>query len=100
MNQSCLEKQKAVKEIFAGCATREEIYQKIIELGRKSAPLNPLYKIPQNLVRGCQSALYLHSYEKNDLILFEAESDALISSGLAMLLLMVYNEEPPEVVLT
>src|SRR4029077_20554700 len=52
-----------------------------------------------NLVKGCQSQMYLHSYWSEDKIIFESESDALISSGLASLLVQVYSGETPETIL-
>jgi len=99
MFESCLKKQAALKEIFDACPTQESRYQKIIELGRKLPSLDNAYKTPENIVKGCQSTLYLHSYKDGNTILFEAESDALISGGLAALLIMVYSGESPETVL-
>lgn len=99
MFESCLKKQAAIKEIFTSCPTPESRYQKIIELGRDLPRLDNTHKIPENIVGGCQSTLYLHSYKDGNNIVFEAESDALISAGLAALLVMVYSGETPETVL-
>jgi cysteine desulfuration protein SufE len=99
MFESCLEKQRKIKEIFLACPSEEAKYEKIIEFGRQQVPLAPIAKIPENLVKGCQSQMYLHSYWSGDKIIFEAESDALISSGLAALLVQVYSGEAPETIL-
>lgn len=99
MFESCLKKQNQVKEIFLSCPSEEAKYEKIIELGRQQAPLAEMYKVPENLVKGCQSQVYLHSYWSEDKIVFESESDALISAGLASLLIKVYSGETPEVIL-
>ncbi len=99
MFDSCLEKQRKIKDFFLSCASEEARYEKIIEMGRQQVPLAVSYKTPENLVKGCQSQLYLHSYWSDDKIIFEAESDALISSGLAMLLTQVYSGESPETIL-
>lgn len=96
---SCLNKQALVKEMFAQCQSEESRYQKIIELGRQQNPLISSYKIPENMVKGCQSTMYLRSYLENGLVIFEAESDALISSGLAAILIKVYSHETPETIL-
>lgn len=96
---SCFEKQEKVKKIFSNCATPEQRYQKIIELGRALAPLDPSFKTPENLVPGCQSLMYLHSRCEDGRMIFSADADALISKGLAALLLAVYNGETPETVL-
>lgn len=99
MFDSCLAKQNQVKALFSTCRNEEEKYRKIIELGRSLPPLSAACKTPENIVKGCQSTMYLHSYYRNDKVRFEAESDALISSGLAALLVMVYSDEEPEVIL-
>jgi cysteine desulfuration protein SufE len=93
------EKQKKIIELFAGCATAEERYNKIIELGQGSKRLAADDRVPENLVKGCQSLMYLKTEFDGERIYFTAESDALISAGLAALLIMVYSGETPEVVL-
>ncbi len=94
-----LEKQQAIKEIFSSCSTPEQRYQKIIELGRKLPPYDPALKTSERLVPGCQSQMYLHASCINGRMVFLADSDALISKGLAALLLAVYNGETPEAIL-
>lgn len=97
--ESCLKKQQLLKEQFSKCLTSEAKYEKIIELGRLQKPLDPSHKTAKNLVTGCQSTMHLHSYMENDVIVFEAESDALISAGLGVLLTSVYSYEKPETIL-
>ncbi|MFQ5729118.1 MAG: SufE family protein [Waddliaceae bacterium] len=99
MYRTCLEKQEAIKALFSNCSTEEERYLKIIEIGRESIPLDPKYKVPENIVQGCQSTLYLRSHITDGVVMFHAESDALISSGLAALLIHVYNGETPETII-
>ena len=99
MYESCLEKQRHMRDIFLACPSEEDKYEKIMELGRKQPPLSAAFKKPENLVKGCQSQMYLHTYWKGNKVIFEAESDALISAGLAALLIMVYSGESPEAIL-
>lgn len=99
MYESCLIKQNEVKLLFLECQSEEDRYKKIIELGRQLPPLPEVYKIPENIVQGCQSTVYLKSIFKNGVVIFEAEADALISAGLAALLIKVYSGEAPEVML-
>lgn len=96
---SCLDKQEKAKSFFASCLTPESKHQKIIELGKKLPPLDPSFKIADNIVSGCQSIVYLHVTFQDDLIFFHAASEALISSGLAFLLTFVYSGEAPETIL-
>ncbi len=99
MYESCLQKQAQMRALFDACRTEEAKYEKIIALGRDMPPLDPRYKILENLVKGCQSAMFMRSYLDGKAAYFEAESDALISSGLAAILTQVYNGESPEVIL-
>lgn len=100
MFESCNKKQEEIKKLFAGYKDQEDKYKALIELGRQQASLEPKYKIPENIVQGCQSLVYLRAYLRNGTVFFEVESNALISAGLAMLLFKVYNGETPEVILT
>lgn len=99
MFESCLNKQAQVKELFANSKTQESKYAKIIELGRALPKMDAPYKTQENLVSGCQSQTYLRARQENNLVYFEIESDALISEGLAALLLKVYNGESAETIL-
>lgn len=99
MFDSCLSKQKSIKEEFLTCLTQEAKYAKIIELGRELPKLAEEHKIASNLVKGCQSQMYLHAYLTENKVVFEAEADALISAGLASLLIKIYSGESPETIL-
>lgn len=99
MFEECQKKQENVKAIFAGCSSEDEKYQKLIELGRSMAHLDAAFKIPENIVKGCQSTMYLRSHLVGNTVVFEAESDALVSAGLAAILIMVFSGETPETIL-
>jgi cysteine desulfuration protein SufE len=99
MFESCLVKQEEIKQFFSSVTTQEAKYQKIIELGKELHPIDACYKTEAYLVKGCQSLMYLHTSYQEGLLLFQAASDALISAGLAQLLIKVYSGETPETVL-
>lgn len=99
-SKSCLKKQEEIKELFAPCKDLNAKYEQIISLGKEQPRLASEHKIPANLVTGCQSTMYLRATSKDGLIHFESESDALISAGLAVLLLKVYSGETAETILT
>ena len=99
MFDSCTAKQKRVKELFSGAATPEEKYQTLINLGKGQPHLLPEEKTEDNRVRGCQSLTYLKTVFEDGRLYLYAESDALISAGLAQLITMVYSGERPEVIL-
>jgi sulfur transfer protein SufE len=98
--KNCLQKQQELKRVFSLCQNPEMRYQKIIAMGRSLPSLDGEFKIEKNLVKGCQSLVYLHSILKEGCLYFKIYSEALISAGLAALLIYVYEGESPEVVLT
>lgn len=97
--ESCQQKQEEVKKFFENCLTVESKYEKIIEIGKTQCLLSSKFKTDEYLVRGCQSRMYLVSHFVNDKVYFEAETDAIISAGLGILLIRVYSGESPETIL-
>jgi cysteine desulfuration protein SufE len=96
---SCLAKQRQAIALFEGCDSTEKKYEKMIELGRQLEPYPAELKTHDHLVKGCQSSMYLHAQIENRKIQFKVHSEALISAGLAALLLTVYHDEPPQALL-
>jgi cysteine desulfuration protein SufE len=71
-------------------------YQYIIELGQKLSVLNEKYKTEENKIKGCQSSVWLNSYEKDGRIFFEADSDSTFVKGEIALLIRVLSGQKPE----
>lgn len=67
-------------------------YAYIIEQGNGLAPLDEKYKTPDNLIKGCQSRVWLQTDYRDGKLYFQAESDALIVKGLLALVLRVFNQ--------
>ena len=99
MFESCIQKQNQIRSLFNNLPSEDLKYQKLIELGRELSSLLPTDKIPENIVKGCQSTMYLRSQLCNGVVIFEVESNALISAGLAAILIKVYSGETPETIL-
>lgn len=79
----------------------EERYKHLIEIGKKMPAMNEGNRIPANLVKGCQSQVWLHAELKDDgRIYFEADSDASIVKGIVALLVSVYSGSTPDEILT
>lgn len=66
-------------------------YSYLIELGNELKDLDPKEKIDQNLIKGCQSRVWLVAEMENGVINFRGESDAVIVKGLVALLLRVVS---------
>lgn len=74
-------------------------YQYIIDLGKSLPIINSDYKLDENLIKGCQSKVWLYSELKNDHLIFTADSDAILTKGIAALLLRVYSDQKAEDIL-
>lgn len=88
-----------LKSLFLDCQSPQDSYKKVMELGRNQRVFSESEKTPEHLVKGCQSELYLMGQVKDDKLFFEAYSEALISAGLAQLLILFYSGRPFEEIL-
>jgi cysteine desulfuration protein SufE len=88
-----------VKKLFATSSSQEEKYQKIIELGRLLPNMEKALMTPDKIVSGCQSIVFLHTTCVDGALFFQASSEALISKGLAALLIHAYQGRLPEFLL-
>ncbi len=74
-------------------------YKYIIDLGKQLPSLPDEHKTEDNIVRGCQSQVWMVADEQDGMVIFTADSDALIVKGLIALILQVYSGQPPEAIL-
>ena len=74
-------------------------YNLIIELGKEMQGLNEEFKTENRLIKGCQSQVWLHAEYKDKKIYFTADSDAIITKGIASLLIKVLSEETADDIL-
>jgi len=70
-----------------------ERYEYIIDLGKSLPQIAERYKVDENLIKGCQSKVWLHSELKNNQLVFTAESDAILTKGIVALLLRVFSNQ-------
>ncbi len=75
-------------------------YAYIIEQGNSLEPLDDKYKTPENIIKGCQSRVWLQADYVDGKLHLLAESDALIVKGLISLVLRVFNERTPDEILS
>ena len=76
-----------------------ERYEYLIELGRSLPIIDQQYKLDENIIKGCQSKVWLHSEMNHTKINFTADSDAILTKGLVALLLRVFSNQTPEDIL-
>lgn len=79
----------------------EDRYRYIIELGKKLPPMEAELKNETNLVKGCQSQVWIsHNYDSsNDTLAFQVDSDAHIVRGLAAMVMAAFNNKTPQQVM-
>ena len=74
-------------------------YEYMIELGKSIELIDSSKKIDSNLIKGCQSKLWLHAELNNNKLIFKADSEAIITKGIAAVLLRVFSNQTPEDIL-
>lgn len=74
-------------------------YEEIIERGKKLAPLKDAFHTDDFLVKGCQSKVWLHAYEQDGRIYYEADSNTAITKGIIALLVKVLSGQTPDDIL-
>lgn len=70
---------------------RESTIFYIMELGQKLPELNNTYKVEENIIKGCQSKVWLHANLEGDRVIYEADSNTEITKGLISLLIRVLS---------
>jgi cysteine desulfuration protein SufE len=96
---SLVQTQQELIDEFAMFSDWQDRYEHLIELGKDLPLIAPEHKTDDNLVRGCQSRVWLAAEPKEDLVHFTADSDAMITKGIVALLVRVYNDRTPQEIL-
>ncbi|HNP22543.1 MAG TPA: SufE family protein [Panacibacter sp.] len=72
-----------------------EKYENIIQMGKELPLINAQYKTDDNIIKGCQSRVWLHADYKEGRIFFTADSDAVITKGLVSMVIRVLSGHAP-----
>ena len=72
-----------------------EKYEYIIQLGKELPAIDEQDKTEENLIKGCQSRVWLHAEYRDGLLLFTADSDAAITKGLVSMVVRVLSGHTP-----
>ncbi len=92
--------QQEIIDEFALFEDWTERYKYIIDLGRDLPELENHEMIDDNLVKGCQSQVWLLADQDGDKITYRVNSDAAIVKGLAALLVRVYSHQDADTIIT
>ena len=97
--ESIQEKQNQIIDEFNFFQDWSEKYQYLIDLGKSLPDFDQNNRIDSNLINGCQSKVWLNSSFNDNIVIFEADSDAIISKGIISLLIRVFSGHNPKDIL-
>ena len=98
-NKSIEEREAEIIEAFSWLESWEEKYEYIIELGKNLPELEEKYKKEENIIKGCQSTVWLVAEFKDGKVFYQADSDAVIVKGLVSMLISVLSGHEPDEIL-
>ena len=90
------QRQQQVIEEFSVFTDWMDKYEYLIELGKELEPMPDTDKTDQNIIKGCQSQVWLTANFADGLVTFRADSDAIITKGIIGLLVKVLSGLPPK----
>ena len=85
--------QEEIIEEFAMFDDWMQKYDYLIELSKDIPLISEEYRLNENLIKGCQSKVWLHAREIDGKVIYTADSDAIITKGIAALLIRVLSEQ-------
>ena len=71
----------------------------MIELGKTLPLLDATFKTDENIIKGCQSRVWLHAEYDTEKIIFTADSDAIITKGIIAILIRIFSNQSPKAIL-
>ena len=71
----------------------DERFQYVIDLGKGLPLIESQFKTDDNLIKGCQSKVWLHGEQNGDKIVFTADSDAILTKGIIAILIRVFSNQ-------
>jgi cysteine desulfuration protein SufE len=76
-----------------------ERYEYIIELGKGLPIIEEQFKTEDNIIKGCQSKVWVHAEEKDGKVVFSADSDAILTKGIIAILIRAFSNQTPAAIL-
>jgi cysteine desulfuration protein SufE len=90
------EAQESIIEEFEQFGDWMDKYNYLIEISKELEPIDDQQKVPENLIRGCQSRVWLSADMNDGNLVFKADSDAIITKGIIALLIRVLSNRKPD----
>ena len=92
--------QAEIVEDFAMFDDWMQKYEYLIDLGKELDPIDKKYKTEDNLIKGCQSRVWLHVEYTDGRIIYTADSEAIMTKGIVALLINVLSGQTPSEIST
>jgi len=88
--------QKEIVEEFSMFEDWMQRYEYMIELGKGLPIIDEKYQTEDNLIKGCQSKVWLHADYKDGKVYFTANSDAILTKGIIAILIRTFSGQTPQ----
>ena len=93
------EVQNEIIDEFSMFEDWEERYQYMIDLGKTLPLIEDQYKTDDNIIKGCQSKVWVHANMQDDKVNFTADSDAIITKGIIAILIRAFSNQHPNAII-
>lgn len=91
--------QNEIIEEFSMFDDWEERYQYMIDLGKTLPLIDDAHKTDDNIIKGCQSKVWVHANMNDNKVVFTADSDAIITKGIIAILIRTFSNQHPTAIL-
>ena len=68
-------------------------YEYIIDLGKSLPLIDEQFKTEDNIIKGCQSKVWVHAEQNGDKVVFTADSDAILTKGIIAILIRAFSNQ-------
>ena len=93
------ETQQEIIEEFSLFEDWMQRYEYMIELGKSLPIITEEFKSDDNIIKGCQSKVWVHAQLDQDKLQFSADSDAIITKGIIAILIRAFSNQHPKDIL-
>ena len=96
LKMTIAEIQEEIIDEFSMFEDWEERYQYMIDLGKSLPLIDEQFKTEDNIIKGCQSKVWVHAEMNDDKVVFTADSDAIITKGIIAILIRTFSNQHPK----
>ncbi|WP_298148470.1 SufE family protein [Flavobacterium sp.] len=99
MSISAIQEEIVAEFEFFDPESWDERYQYVIDLGKSLPLIDAKYKTEENIIKGCQSKVWLHADYESGKVVYSADSDAILTKGLIAILIRSFSHQAPKDIL-